>query len=147
MSEYSEGDFFYWKRVDELGFDVVRNVEERGVAVVTLLGYYDPLGELQAHIYPPFHGAYGNTFQSNSTNQIKACRCFVAVDNAKGDSILVVLKGRRMNKENMNRFQVNVPASFKPVVVSVHCNGEIVAQRDICGPKKKLSYTVNGRPL
>merc|ERR1719270_736895 len=47
----------------------------------------------------------------------------------------------------MNKFHINVAESFNPKKISIQCNGELLAERDIEGPNKELKYTVNGRPL
>ena len=49
--------------------------------------------------------------------------------------------------ETMNKFHINVAERFEPTIFIIKCNGKILATRDITGPTKDLSFTVNGRPL
>ena len=53
------------KEDDDLSKDYPRIPRLQGVAVATLLGYYDPYGKKETFIYPALHGAYGNVFKES----------------------------------------------------------------------------------
>ena len=74
-------------------------------------------------------------------------KCFAKISNASKKVLTYALKENRIKDGNMNKFHINVAESFKPKKISIQCNGKLLAERYISGPKKHLKYTVNGRPF
>ena len=140
-----------WESYPPLRVDVDRDIprtpDNQGIAVTTLVGYYDPEAELESYVYPALHGAYGNTFTQDSDDDIKRTKCFAKISSASEKTLKYALKENRKMKGKMNKFHINVAESFEPKKISIQCNGKLLAERDISKPKKHLKYTVNGRPL
>ena len=140
-----------WEQIDSLpgeldvDHDNPRTPAVQGVPVTTLLGYYDPEGELESFVYPALHGAYGNTFVEDVEGNTSGCSA--TIRSSTGRTLSYALKGYRQEYGNMNTLHINVAESFEPQNISISCNGSTLVQRDISGPTKTLSYTVNGRPL
>ena len=135
--------------------EVPRTPAMQGVPVATIVGFYDPMEILESYIYPALHGSYGNTFAEDSEDVIRNSKCFATITTSKRGVLNYALKGyRSMNinvkkneTKNMNRFHINVAESFEPTFFSIQCKGTILAERNITGPTKELSFTVNGRLL
>ena len=127
--------------------DIPRTPDKQGIAVTTLVGYYDPVAELESYVYPALHGAYGNTFKQDSEEVIRKTKCFAKISSASKKILRYALKENRKKDGYMNKFHINVAESFEPKKISIQCNGKQLAERYISGPKKHLIYTVNGRPL
>ena len=127
--------------------DIPRSPAVQGIPVTTLVGYYDPEAELESYIYPALHGAYGNTFNEDSVDDISSSGCSATISSLSKGDLKFALKGYRKHYGNMNKFHINVAESFEPKTISLHCNGELLAERDITPASKQLSFTVNGRPL
>ena len=140
-----------WVQLDALpseldvDHDIPRTPAVQGVPVTTLLGYYDPEGELESFVYPALHGAYGNTFDEDIEGNTSGC--FATIRSSTGRTLSYALKGYRQEYGNMNKLHINVAESFEPQNISIECNGSSLVQSEISGPTKALSYTVNGRPL
>ena len=117
------------------------------IPVATFVGYYDPSDILESYIYPALHGSYGNTFAEDSEDVIRNISCIATIKNEKEEALEYELKGYRSTQETMNKFHINVAERFEPTIFIIKCNGKILATRDITGPTKDLSFTVNGRPL
>jgi len=135
--------------------DIPRKPVEQGVAVATLVGFYDPELTMRTYIYPAMHGSYGNVFASNSDDEIanlSETGCYASVSNAKGDEKKFVLKDARQNGknkagqtgENMNKFHINVAESFEPTSVKIYCRDQVIAERTIKKPTGTLTYNVMG---
>ena len=135
--------------------DLPRKPVEQGVAVATLVGFYDPELTMRTYIYPAMHGSYGNVFTSNSKEEINNLSekgCYVNVMNEYGDEKNFVLKDVRQagknefgeTGKNMNKFHINVAETFKPTSVKVYCRGKIIAERGIEKPTRTLTYNVFG---
>lgn len=112
-----------------------------GVPVVTLLGYYDPEQTLTSYAYPATYGAYGFAYSDNGSSS-STCRLEV---NTNVGIRYFKLPSSRINSAEMNKYHVNVPASQKPSKVSVVCNNQILATRNIDPASQTLIYTVNGK--
>ena len=141
-----------WEQVNNLppgklnaDANVPRTPVLQGVPVTTLLGYYDPEGILPGYIYPSLHGAFGNTFADDSVGDDSGC--VATIRNSTGQALSYALRGSRKWPRWMNKFHINVAESFMPQNISVECHGSAIAHRDITGPTKAVSYTVNGRPI
>ena len=110
-----------------------------------MLGYYDPEEILPGYIYPALHGAFGNTFADDSVGNDSGC--LATIRSFTGRALSYALKGSRKWEKQMNKFHINVAESFMPQNISIECNGSTIAHRDITGPTKVVSFTVNGRPI
>jgi hypothetical protein len=113
-----------------------------GVPVVTLVGYYDPAGQLPSYAYPALHGAFGYCYADDSV-QLKAADCQLVVE-IKSGVLRFRLEGRRLDPAAMNKFHVNVPEASQPRSVSIVCGGKVVDRKAITPVAEKLAYTVNG---
>lgn len=119
-----------------------------GVPVTTLVGYYDPAGQLKSYIYPALHGAYGFTY-SDDGEQVDKNDCHLLVETREGP-LRFRLANHRLDAKVMNKFHVNVPESMGPESVSLICRGEVIDKRPIAPATEKLTFTVHGaspRPL
>ncbi|HND53909.1 MAG TPA: M66 family metalloprotease, partial [Pirellulaceae bacterium] len=119
-----------------------RKPREFGVPVTTLVGYYDPKGELNGYIYPALHGAYGFTYADDGKSATDG-ECQLVVETKSGE-LRFRLANRRLSAKVMNKFHVNVPESSEPKSVSLVCGGKVVDKRSIVPPSEKLTYTVHG---
>ncbi|HEY3982446.1 M66 family metalloprotease [Cedecea sp.] len=95
-----------------------RKPDAFGIPVVTLVGYYDPQGELESYIYPALHGSYGYTYKSEP---LKNGQCWAEVSYANGSEEIFALDGMRLQPGHMNKFHINVPENKKPQAVSIAC--------------------------
>ena len=138
--------------------DLPRKPVEQGVAVATLVGFYDPELTMRTYIYPAMHGSYGNVFASNSEediNNLSENGCYASVTNANGDEKKFLLKdvrqaGKNKNGEtgkNMNKFHINVAEAFEPTSVKIYCRGQEIAERRIEKTTQTLTYNVMGNPF
>ena len=138
---------------DDTSKDYPRKPMVQGVAVATLLGFYDPRGEKETYIYPALHGAYGNAFKESSDAVIEKSRCIANVMNNEGEKRKYVLKGERQggHESVMNKFHINVEESFNPKTINIQCkdSGEWknLDSREISKPRKNLVYMINGKGL
>lgn len=131
-----------WKAVPESNLAVERKPQAFGVPVTTLIGYYDPTGELTTTIYPPLHGAYGFTYGEDRDLPAET-GCHLLVETRDGP-LRFRLADRRLKATVMNKFHVNVPEGSQPKSVSVVCGGKVLDKRPITAVKEKLTFTVNG---
>jgi hypothetical protein len=127
---------------------LVRKPELFGVPVVTIVGFYDPQKTLPSYIYPALHGAYGFVYPSE-TLDTNSKGCLLQVSTNNGAKRLYKLKAYRLNDNQMNRFQVNIPRSENPRRAEVVCDGQSLDSKDLSPAKDpaSLTYTVNGMPL
>jgi hypothetical protein len=121
---------------------VQRKPRAFGVPVTTLVGYYDPQGELNSYIYPALHGACGFTY-SDDGSQSNEGGCHLLVETRDGP-LRFRLANHRLSASVMNKFHVNVPAASQPHSVALVVRGQIVDKKPIAGPAEKLTFTVNG---
>lgn len=123
---------------------VERKPQAFGIPVTTLVGYYDPQGELRSYIYPALHGAYGFTY-SDDRNQLHEGDCHLLVETRDGP-LRFRLANHRISPRVMNKFHVNIPESSQPTSVSVICRGKILEKSTIAPVAEKLTFTVHGSP-
>ncbi|MEI8381692.1 MAG: M66 family metalloprotease [Planctomycetota bacterium] len=134
-----------WKDGAGSGLTVERKPQAFGVPVTTLVGYYDPDGELKSYIYPALHGAYGFTY-SDDRGQSNDADCYLLVETREG-SMRFRVSSHRLSAKVMNKFHVNIPESSQPKSVAVVCRGKILDSKLIAPVTEKLSHTVHGRPI
>ncbi|GGC66038.1 M66 family metalloprotease [Marinobacter halophilus] len=97
-------------------FPAPRNV---GVPVATLLGGYDPDGT-NAVIYPVFHGNYGNIFDLPEP-AATGNACWITASNAQSEQKRMAVAEARHQSGTINQFHINLEASFRPTLASLHC--------------------------
>ncbi len=131
-----------WKEGPFADSKVERKPQAFGVPVTTLVGYYDPLGELKSSIYPALHGAYGFTY-SDDRSQTNEADCHLVVETRDGP-LHFRLANHRLSAKLMNKFHVNIPEASQPKSEAVVCRGKIVDQKPIAGLAEKLTVTVHG---
>ena len=134
-----------WKQGAGADLSVERKPQAFGVPVTTLVGYYDPEGELKSYIYPALHGAYGFTY-SDDRNQSSELDCHLLVETRDGQ-MRFRLSSHRLSAKVMNKFHINIPESSEPKSVTVVCRGKTLDSKPLAPVAEKLSYTVQGRPL
>ncbi|MEG0008800.1 MAG: M66 family metalloprotease [Aeromonas sp.] len=116
-----------------------------GVPVTTLVGYYDPQGQLPSYVYPALHGAYGFSYGDDGA-KVTGGDCQLQVETRNG-LLQFRLANHRLSAGLMNKFHVNVPEASEPSSAAVVCGGRTLDQQTISAPAGTLTYTVNGRPL
>lgn len=116
-----------------------RRPQTFGVPVVTLVGYYDPRGELTSFLYPPLHGAYGFTYVDDR-DRVTEQDCQLVVETREG-TLRFRLARHRVNAAVMNKFHVNIPASSQPRSASILCRGKVVDKKTLTAPADKPTYT------
>ncbi len=121
---------------------VQRKPQAFGVPVTTLVGYYDPQGELNSYIYPALHGACGFTY-SDDGSQSNGGDCHLLVETRDGP-LRFRLANHRLSASVMNKFHVNVPEASQPQSVALVVRGQIVDKKSIAGVSEKLTFTING---
>ncbi len=121
---------------------VERKPQAFGVAVVTLVGYYDPTAQLTSYAYPALHGSLGYCYADDSA-EVQASDCQLVVETKKG-ILRFRLADRRIDPKHMNKFHVNVPASAQPTQFAIVCGGKVLAKRTIDPTTEKLAVSVNG---
>ena len=134
-----------WKEGAGSDASVERKPQEFGVPVTTLIGYYDPEGELTSTIYPALHGAFGFTY-SDDRGRMSDQDFHLLVETA-GGPLRFRLANHRLSAKVMNKFHVNIPESSQPKSVSVVYRGKVLDSEPIAPTTEKLTFTVNGRPL
>merc|ERR1719343_1976152 len=119
------------------------------VPVTTIVGYYAPDLSLQSYIYPALHGAYGFVYHDeggSNTGTPNGCELVVETDR----KILVFELDTSVDPKGMNKFHVNVATEDRPSKASIYCKNELLAERELDGPKTEgspLTFTVNGVPF
>jgi hypothetical protein len=119
-----------------------RKPQAFGVAVVTLVGYYDPSAQLSSYGYPALHGSLGFCYADDAA-EVKPSDCQLVVETKKG-ILRFRLADRRIDAKHMNKFHVNVPASVQPTQFAIVCGGKVLAKRTIEPTTEKLAVSVNG---
>lgn len=134
-----------WKEGPAPERAVERKPQAFGVPVVTLVGYYDPTGEMQTYIYPALHGSYGYCY-SDDSRALKEGDCELQVETRAG-LLRFRLANRRIDPLVMNKFHVNVPEASQPRSVAVVSRGRVLSKKAITPVSEKLTFTVHGTPL
>ncbi|MEN5315375.1 M66 family metalloprotease [Pseudomonas koreensis] len=116
----------------------------QGVAVATLVGYYDPLSELTSYLYPALHGSFGMVYRPDGHELDK---CYVEVETISAEKLRYRLSSVRAQTGLMNKFHINVEEGLNPVSARIVVNGQVVSSISIDKPTFELNYTVNGVPL
>jgi len=132
-----------WNLISDYSFSVVLTPEQQGVAVTTILGFYDPDNILPSYIYPALHGAYGNIFRPDRDVEIHGTRSYAEVKNDRGQSKKYALRGTR--GVVMNRFHLNVASSFSPTDITIYSDGSAIAKKSIQPATRDTHFTINGR--
>lgn len=143
VKKYYISDGESWsERVQLKDISVERIPQASGVPVTTLVGYFDPQGELQSYIYPALHGAYGFLYADDSSTLTDTdCQLWVESGN---ETLRFKLDNSRLQSNVMNKFHINVAESERPRTVALVCNGNIVLWRNIEPAEAVLTYTING---
>ena len=131
-----------WKKGPVESPSIERKPQSFGIPVTTLVGYYDPTGELNSYIYPALHGAHGFTYSED--RNLKEQDCHLLVETSTG-RIRFRLANNRISQGVMNKFHVNIPESVQPRSVAIVCRGKVLAEQPITAVTEKLTYTVNGQ--
>lgn len=121
---------------------VERKPQAFGVPVVTLIGYYDPQGELPGTIYPALRGSYGYCYAPDG-DAIRKTDCYLEVKTGKGN-LRYRLAPARLRNDVMNKFHINVPASVNPSDVAIVREGKLLDRKPIARATAKPAFTVNG---
>jgi hypothetical protein len=121
---------------------VERKPQAFGVPVTTLVGYYDPQGELNSYIYPALHGACGFTC-SDDGSQSNEGDCHLLAETRDGP-LLFRLANHRLSASVMNKFHVNVREASRRQSVALVVRGQIVDKKPIAGVSEKLPFAING---
>ncbi len=121
---------------------VERKPQAFGVAVATLVGYYDPSAQLTSYAYPALHGSLGFCYADDSA-ELKPSDCQLVVETKKG-ILRFRLADRRIDAKHMNKFHVNVPASVQPTQFAIVCGGKVLVKRIIEPTAEKLTVSVHG---
>jgi hypothetical protein len=131
-----------WKEGPVANQTVERKPKAFGVPVTTLVGYYDPDGQMKSYIYPALHGAYGFTYNDdNGRTDDEGCHLLV---ETRDGQLRFRLANHRLNANVMNKFHVNIPESIQPQSVTVVCHGKTMDKKPIAPATEKLTFTVNG---
>jgi hypothetical protein len=133
-----------WKEGPAENQMLERKPQAFGIPVTTLVGYYDPSGELTSYIYPPLHGAYGFTY-SDDNSRATDKDCHLLVETRDGP-LRFRLANHRLSAKVMNKFHVNIPEASQPTSVTLVCRGQMVDKKPIAAVADKLTFTVNGGP-
>ncbi|WP_170324324.1 M66 family metalloprotease [Budvicia diplopodorum] len=143
MKKYyiSDGDLWIERR-QLIDMSVERYPKAFGVPVTTLVGYYDPLGELQSYLYPALHGGYGFLYADDSGTLTEAdYQLWVESDN---EIQRFKLNNSRIQSNVMNKFHINIAESELPRTVALVHNGDMVLRQNIEPAEAALTYTLNG---
>ena len=116
-----------------------RRPQAFGVPVTTIVGYYDPRGELNSYVYPALHGAYGFTYPDDR-ERVTEEDCQLVVETREG-TLRFRLARQRLNVNVMNKFHVNVPQSSQPRSASIVCRGKVGDKKAITAPAEKPVFT------
>ncbi len=96
-----------WKEGPATSRTIERKPEAFGIPVTTLVGYYDPRGELTSYIYPALHGAYGFTY-GDDRGRVQEGDCQLQVETRKG-VLRFRLANHRLSANVMNKFTSTFP--------------------------------------
>ncbi len=109
-----------------------------GVPVVTLVGYYDPLGQLPSTVYPALYGNFGHTYNLPAPQANGGCYLSVQTAEQGAGQVDIKLAASRYSAVEMNKFHVNLPASLQPTRATVYCV--------IDGQRRELAVGVIDKP-
>ncbi|WP_061008689.1 M66 family metalloprotease [Vibrio sp. CUB2] len=116
---------------------------DSGVAVTTLVGYYDPQQTLNSYIFPALHGAYGFVYQPTPAESLNTNGCYVRVYNGRNyqtDNYQLV--GFRYDDNVMNKFHINLKQADAPTRAEVVCDNTVLSSLDIEKPKQDLKVSI-----
>jgi hypothetical protein len=120
------------------------------IPVTIIVGYYetDSSRDLPSYIYPALHGAYGFVFDSDgdATSDV-GCKLIVETEKYPDTPHVFSLSSSTLSSSRMNKFHVNVATEDVPTKAAVYCDGFLLDERALDGPKGTLEYTVTGAPL
>ena len=93
-----------------------------GVPVVTLLGGYDPQSD-KAEIYPALRGNWGNVFAlpTQAVDAAEPRQCWLTVSFLNGTQTRIALAGKRMQRDSVNKFHVNLAQADQPRQATLSC--------------------------
>lgn len=131
-SGYARWDEDAQDYVDVPADDTYRKAAEPGVEVRTIIGQYDPEGELPGIVYPALRGSWGNVYEPLAPT---GDQCALTATFADGSTWEMGLEGARGRADRMNRFQFNVPAQRSVTAVSVDCAGTSVLDSEVDQPE------------
>ena len=124
---------------------IERCPQEFGVPITTLVGYYDPQGELQSYLYPALHGAYGFLYADDSSTLLDSdYQLWVEEENT---THRFKLHNYRIESGLMNKFHINIAESDQPRTVLLINNGSVILRQSIAPAKRDLTYTINGEQV
>ncbi len=129
-----------WVEGAHQGATAPRKPRTFGAPVTTLVGYYDPQGELPSYIYPALRGAYGFTYDDDRA-RLGERECELRVETRDG-VLRFRLAARRLRPGVMNKFHVNVPTQSAPTNVAVVQRGKVLTARTIAPATETLTFTV-----
>ncbi len=136
-----------WIESQTTGKGNERKPKHFGVPVVTLIGYYDPDGELTSYIYPALYGACGFGYPDDR-DTLNDDACYLRVETKDGELRFRLAKSRLTDGGKvMNKFHINVPTSSRPTQVSIVSKGRVLDQESISPSDVPLLMTVNGIPI
>lgn len=135
--QYTNGQ---WVEIDSdlLDKKIELTPEQKGVAVTTIVGFYDPERQLPSYIYPALHGSFGYTF----ADQMTASDCQLNVMTRKAGQKTFNLHNYRLTTNMMNRFHVNVETALEPYEAKVVCGDKVLDSKELNAPKAPLKFTV-----
>ncbi|WP_019613347.1 M66 family metalloprotease [Psychromonas ossibalaenae] len=156
------GNTYYYKALDSLWveqseqqiLDAAETLipEQFAVPVTTLVGFYDPQGDIEGYIYPGLHGAYGFVYKPDAMdNSEYSDQCYLEVKfENNSQSHIYELENNRLSEGYMNKLHVNIAQADQPDHAEVICNGKSQGKLDIQPPKNtdkdKKFYSTNGKP-
>ncbi|WP_455291477.1 M66 family metalloprotease [Vibrio parahaemolyticus] len=111
---------------------------KQGVAVTTLVGFYDPQRALNSYIYPALHGSFGSVYD----DALSSSSCQLNVHTQKGGTKTFNLYSRRLDSGYMNKFHVNVETDLEPYSTELYCDGNLLASRSLEKPQKELKTSI-----
>lgn len=124
---------------------------KQDVPVITVLGYYDPEGQILVtdpekqksnHIQDVLYGSSGMIYEDNKG--LAPCSSYLEFDLEDGTTRQYKLHGTNFKPLHMNRFHVNIERNLKPIKVKIFIKGELKESRDIEIRELKLPTTING---
>jgi Peptidase M66/ToxR activated gene A lipoprotein domain len=129
-----------------------RRPNRQGVAVVTLVGYYDPLNVIRSYIYPSLFGEFGMTYEPDAD---VSTPCYLRVKTEYQGTLFYKLHSQRINGMYMNKFHINIqdkghldgPNKDHIYEAAVVVNGSVIALRALPIRNGLTGYTVHGVPL
>ncbi len=133
-----------WAETGESDGRMLRKPHKFGVPVVTLVGYYDPEGELTSYIYPAMHGVCGFCYPDDSST-LNESDCQLRIETKDGE-LRYRLANERLSRDGkvMNKFHINIPASSQPSKVTIVAGDRVFDEKPITSSTVPLQMTVNG---